>query len=147
MKQSENTEVFEWESELSSHRSSDSNLQGSLLSTLSSKKTIIVRAILLAVYKSFSIVNDIQVLSKLFLIVFVPYFFQSNESKNRALKLIDNIQDSDDIEYIIVKIINDSVLSPSTVDLLDKEEQKEFEDTEAGKLRYLKFRVWCLPNG
>lgn len=120
VKQSEDTELLESESEMSSYRSNDSFPQGSLLASISSKRNIIMRAILLAIYKSFSSINDIQVIARLFFMIFIPYAFKGTQARLRVAKYLDEVKDTDDIEQIVVSLISDSDLNPSTAENLDK---------------------------
>jgi hypothetical protein len=130
LKQSEENDALESESEMSSHMSSDSNAQSSLLASISTKKNIIVRAILLSIYKSFSPLNDIQVLGKLFLMMFVPYMYKGETKRNRCLKILDETKETDDIENILVSLINDPILNPSACELLDL----DFGESTYGKI-------------
>ena len=80
--------------------------QNSLLTSISSKKNIIIRALLLAIYKSQSNVADIQVISKLFFVMFVPYAVSNNENKNEILNYLDEIEEIDEIESVLMKAID-----------------------------------------
>lgn len=105
VKESEDNEVLKSDSEISSHRSSDSMPPMSLLTSISSKKNIIIRALLLAIYKSCSVVDDIQVISKLFFNLFLPYAFTDAECKNEILNYLEETDESDDIDRILVRAI------------------------------------------
>lgn len=106
LRESEENEVLKSDSEVSSHRSSDSGPAFSLLSTISSKKEVIFRALLLSIYKSCSKVENIQLISKLFFIIFIPYVFEDTDCKNEMRMYLDEMEDSEDIEKMLVKAID-----------------------------------------
>ena len=105
LKESEENEVLKSDSEMSSHLSSDSSAQISLLASISSKKNIVFKALLLAFYKSWSKVEIIQVISRLFFIMFLPYAYEDLQCKNDIRAFIDELEESEEIDKILIRAV------------------------------------------
>lgn len=91
LRMSEENEVFKSDSDIGSQKSSD--MQGSLLATLDDHK-LIIRALLLALYKSSTRVDNLVVISKLFFTMFLPYAF-SDKNSDVVKKVETEIQEID----------------------------------------------------
>lgn len=81
--------------------SNSSSSSDSLLLSLSSNQSIIIRALLLSIYKSFSQVYEIQV----FFVMFLPYVFQDEEARNEIITFLQETEEVD-VERILVKAID-----------------------------------------
>lgn len=116
--QSEENEMLKSDSEISSQKSSD--IQGGLLASIGDSK-IIIKALLLGLYKSSSHVDNLVAISRLFFLMFLPYVFihsscpelikrieneiQELESDHHSSLSKDEANGSDDIEKILVRAI------------------------------------------
>jgi len=124
LKESEETDIVKSDDE--SRRSSDSASQTNLLTSISSKKNIIVRALVLAIYKSFSRVYEIQMISRIFFMMFLPYVFCDNKAKDDILIYLEEADEDEDIERILTRAID--------IDNMQNRELKRVEERKSNSL-------------